>query len=846
MKNTTGDQVVVPLRIGGISSIGDQRINALKIDSVYARGNGLEMLDSAIRNNSDENATLFYIDKEKATASGLGDDTKTIVRGLDSGLIHTVTDTASSVKIDVPDQQGSMQFTRWFNGSKVANDDGSPMVVYHGTSEKFTVFDMNKGRSTMDIQGSFFSPWQEDAAGYGDNVGTFYLSIKNPADEKTAYAALKKFQGQNEAGRKAKEYLESQGYDGVINGVPGQPEEFIAFHPTQIKSATDNIGTFDRNNPDYRYSTGGENTLADIDQQLVSSGIIPQEELEQYNNLPGNQQTSFGSAQRQFGSQTAQTSDALHQSVKDYLYTHSDYTPDTNQAQIDRSLSWIQSLATENDATGYHAALKEVTSSNFDYRSADAQAKILSVMGMAAIRSETGDQNAMNDELQLADAYNKQGTDIGRMLQARKIFRLMTPVGRQSVLQSQVDSINQQYEREGKTTRVALSDWTLRAAAEATTEEDFARVQNAAASELAEQMPANWKEKLRAWRMVSMLANPRTHVRNIIGNALFIPAVSLKNKIGAIAETVSGQQERTKALTPVLSSEIRQFAREDAMAMKDTLTGEAKYNEETKVQQNRKMFRTEFMNAVSEFNSNALEAEDWFFLKGHYRRALGGWMTANGYTVEQVKNDASLLEKGRAYAVEEAQKATYRDYNKTASMLNDVSRKGGKTGFLVDAVLPFKKTPANILKRGVEYSPVGIVKSLTLDAYHLKQYNDYQNGKLSALPEKAISPTQFIDKLCSGVSGSVVLALGALLSNAGVVSCGLGDDEDELEKLKGNQKYAINPGKIGNMITEGVFNAKLFGEDVTFTMDWAAPMSMPFFVGAAVNEQLQNEGEFDI
>ena len=254
MINKTGDQVIVPLRIGGRGSVNNQRIDALKIDTVYARKDGRKMLESAIKNNSKEHPTLFYIDKEKAAGLWLGQDTKTILRGLNTGLIHRITDSNSPVKIGIKDQTDTIQFKRWFGESKVVNDDGTPMIVYHGTSELFDAFDISKGRANMDIQGAFFSPWVEDAEGYGENVGAYYLSIQNPANEQVAYAALNKFKGQNNAGVKARNYLISLGYDGVINGVEGQPEEFIAFRPEQIKSATENIGTFDRTDSEYRYS----------------------------------------------------------------------------------------------------------------------------------------------------------------------------------------------------------------------------------------------------------------------------------------------------------------------------------------------------------------------------------------------------------------------------------------------------------------------------------------------------------------------------------------------------------------------------------------------------------------
>ena len=144
--------------------------------------------------------------------------------------------------------------------SKVRDEDGNLLRVYHGTNERFTKFDISKGRTTMDIQGAFFSPYDIEAGGYGENVGEYYLNITNPAPEGVAYAALNRFKGQNNAGIKAREYLIRHGYDGVQNY-----DEYIAFYPEQIKSADaetyDDDGNvippsvrFDPNEGDIRYS----------------------------------------------------------------------------------------------------------------------------------------------------------------------------------------------------------------------------------------------------------------------------------------------------------------------------------------------------------------------------------------------------------------------------------------------------------------------------------------------------------------------------------------------------------------------------------------------------------------
>ena len=131
-----------------------------------------------------------------------------------------------------PQEQAADNFARWFEGSKVVDENGQPLKLYHGTDADFDAFDMSKGRSTMDIQGAFFSPYDIDAKGYGQNLKEVYLNIKNPADEATAYKALRKYQGQNDAGLKAKQDLQRQGFDGVFNGY----DEYIAFEPNQIKS----------------------------------------------------------------------------------------------------------------------------------------------------------------------------------------------------------------------------------------------------------------------------------------------------------------------------------------------------------------------------------------------------------------------------------------------------------------------------------------------------------------------------------------------------------------------------------------------------------------------------------
>ena len=151
-----------------------------------------------------------------------------------------VSDPGEESKTSFIDYRLAELFDSVNTASKIVDENGEPLVVYHGSDADFDVFDKTKGRANMDIQGMFFSPWEIDAQGYGGHVRAFFLNIKNPANEGQGYKALNRYAGQNYAGIKAREDLIANGYDGVNN----DGEEFIAFEPTQIKSV-DNNGNFD-------------------------------------------------------------------------------------------------------------------------------------------------------------------------------------------------------------------------------------------------------------------------------------------------------------------------------------------------------------------------------------------------------------------------------------------------------------------------------------------------------------------------------------------------------------------------------------------------------------------------
>lgn len=342
--------------------------------------------------------------------------------------------------------------------------------------------------------------------------------------------------------------------------------------------------------------------------------------------------------------------------------------------------------------------------------------------------------------------------------------------------------------------------------------------------DIGRQMPSRFIDKWNAWRYFSMLGNPRTHVRNIVGNVGFVPAVTVKNVIGAGIESAAnavsgGKVGRTKAILTTKDAGLIKAAWSDYANIREQALGSGKYNDNVNVRQEieegRTVFKPKLLEAMRKFNSTALDAEDAWFSKPHYAAALAQFCKANGITAEQVAGGKGI-EAAREYAIREAQKATYRDTNAFSQMISDLGRYRGDNKMkrlgstLAEGILPFRKTPANILVRGVEYSPIGFLKSISYDLVQV------QKGNMQA--------TEMIDRAAAGLTGTGLMMLGLYMAKEGILRGSGGDDEKKkkFDELQGHQEYALE-----------------LPNGTSITLDWLAPEALPFFVGANLYEQMQ-------
>jgi len=184
----------------------------------------------------------------------------------------------------------SQQFKRWFGNSKVVNEDGTPKVVYHGTNKKFTTFKSDNGTYWFSESRDYAEAMAEERG--GETVMLAYLTMKNPY-----YAKLPEGKFSDPAAEKGIiRTAKANKHDGIIIECDTKNElsydkYYVVFEPTQIKSATDNIGTFDGSNPDINYSLKGtNNTTSDGARKMGASeriakyaedGVIPTEVYEE-------------------------------------------------------------------------------------------------------------------------------------------------------------------------------------------------------------------------------------------------------------------------------------------------------------------------------------------------------------------------------------------------------------------------------------------------------------------------------------------------------------------------------------------------------------------------------------
>ena len=334
---------------------------------------------------------------------------------------------------------------------------------------------------------------------------------------------------------------------------------------------------------------------------------------------------------------------------------------------------------------------------------------------------------------------------------------------------------------------------------------------------LAKEYPVSLTQKLAEARRLGFLLNPRTQVRNVAANVMQMPVTGISDKVSAALQSLYAKTGKSTDFVQTKALHVDKTSRDVAEQVwnqvKDTIDGSSSYEQPiSDAVKNAEVFKlgegqqhnilanvpgmkkgAQALEAISQkftgknvfdqlsseksvlenirqFTYGLLELGDAPFVKKSFTDSLANIAAANKITsADQITADMI------AQATQDAMRTTYKDSNKWTELFSSIHKLGG----VGEVVMPFSQTPANMVARSLDYSPVGLTKGVK-DFY-----------------TKGGNPAEYIDEIAKGLTGSAGMALGAALYKSGVLTGAESENANKraFDKQNGFLPFAIHvPG----------------------------------------------------
>lgn len=511
---------------------------------------------------------------------------------------------------------------------------------------------------------------------------------------------------------------------------------------------------------------------------------------------------------------------------KVYINTYDRWLDDAEKLADDTGNSWyarskeVDTLATAKSVVegsirrngNLDSVMAQLQDKNA-WDATDVDTAMLVAETLRAEAADTGDYSKLNE---WKNVIRQNMTQSGQAIQALAKWTRNSSIAAENALVKAVDKINKDNKKiaSGKAQTVEINPELLNELQAAETAEQREEVVNKITADIGAKVPVGIIDKMNAWRYLAMLGNPRTMFRNLVGNEVMSDVLWVgKDAIGTLLESGLDQSQRTKAIMVGDTYKAnRDYAASTLKEAKNKLEGSSRYDTKKGVEKaiadNTPVFKLKNVEGARKLTNYALSKGDTVFLERQYKRSFAQIMTARGYAPDTIT--AAQKKECMDYAIAEAQRSTFHDASAVADTLSKLEQRNVVTKVLVGGVLPFKKTPINVLARGVDFSPIGLIQGTT-------QYlTKVKSGEMSA--------AQAVDKISSGLTGSALLALGVFLAKSGIITGGNEDEDKYYMSDLGYQEFALN-----------------VGDGKSITIDWAAPATIPLFMGVALNSILEGE-----
>lgn len=352
---------------------------------------------------------------------------------------------------------------------------------------------------------------------------------------------------------------------------------------------------------------------------------------------------------------------------------------------------------------------------------------------------------------------------------------------------------------------------------------------------IAEQTPTNMGEFLSGIQTIGQLLNPKTAIRNVIGNTGFMATENVKDVVAAPIDAAVGlvTGKRTKFM-PDLKTQAKGLSKgfkegfEDALNNVNTAPGSTQFElPKASIFKGNSKF-AKFGKGLEKVLNVELRAPDRAFFQAAYDESLRQQMKAN-----KINDVAEITQEMMDEAVLDGLYRTFQDDNIASNLfsrlkkgLNTIGINDGAFG-LGDLVIKYPKTPGSLLSRAVEYSPAGFFGTVT------EMAKPFVKGE--AFNQKA-----FVDKTARALTGTVgLVGTGAILHRMGIIS-GRGDDDWDINETKermGLGQYRLNISALKRFVFSG-FNpesAKADTGDKIVNYDWFQPNSVMLAMGADID-----------
>ena len=322
------------------------------------------------------------------------------------------------------------------------------------------------------------------------------------------------------------------------------------------------------------------------------------------------------------------------------------------------------------------------------------------------------------------------------------------------------------------------------------------------AARVQDKLPPNKGQAYKALQRICMLLNPKTLERNIIGNATITPVFIASDYFGTAIDKIVSLKTGVRTTGAFKVSSVKEFGKGIYESYDDfkrhihtkqeqlnrfEVGGGKSFNENHRGLLKPINTISKILNAADRLTSFCLEVGDRPFYEMWFINSLNNQMRLNNV----IEATPEMVE----IATEEALERTWQNDNymtKAATgartFLNYLSYPVYKVfGVgLGDVFIKFTKTPANLAKALIDFSPVSIAK-VGYDAIQLK--NAIEKGEFDATLQKKL-----VNDISKSIMGILAMILTAALSEMGALTGG-GDDDKDLayfeKNLAGKAPYSV-------------------------------------------------------